>query len=121
MAAQINLEVEQGATFRQQMQWFDPDGITPIDMTNCTARSEWRSSVDSTEILKTLTTENDKIVIDVVTGTITLHLDAEETAAITYTAAVYDLEIVFPVIGSEIPVYRLCKGKIKLSKEITRG
>ena len=120
-AAVINLDIEQGATFRQQFQWFNPDGTTPIDLTGCSAKSQWRASIDSTEVLIELSTANGKIVIDAVQGMVTLHLSAVETAALQFTAAVYDLEISFPLIAGEVPTYRLAKGKIKVSKEITRG
>lgn len=121
MSAQvINLEVEQGSTWRFQMNWKNADG-TPINLTGCSALSHWRTSIDDPTILLTLSTENNRVVLDAATGSITLKLSAIETASIAFTSAVYDLEIYFPSNGGEIPVYRLIKGKVKVLKEITRG
>ena len=119
-AVVINLEIEKGTTFRQQFQWLNPDGVTPINLAGCTARSQWRSTIDSPNVLNSLTTENQKILIDESAGTITLHLQATETASYTFTSVVYDLEVVFPAVNNEIPVYRLVQGKIKFKPEVTR-
>lgn len=120
-AALLNLELEQGATFSKVLTWFQEDGITPIDLTGATARSQWRTSIDDATTLLELTTENNRIKIDPTFGKITLHLTATETAALTFTAAVYDLEIQFAEVSGESYVYRLAKGKVKISKEVTRA
>jgi hypothetical protein len=120
-AAQIDLAIDQGSTWNQEIQWLQPDGITPVDLSGCTARSQWRASIADTTVLEELTTENGKIVIDTTLGKITFHLSALQTAAITYTSAVYDLEIVWPVnLAGEVVVERIAKGKVKISLEITR-
>ena len=122
VAVTINLDdLEQGVTYDHDFQWLEADGITPIDLTGCTARSEWRESIDSTGVLFSLTTENGRLRIDPILGKIAIHLTEPETKAFTFFAAVYDLEIVFPPLpNAEIPVVRFCKGKIKISREITR-
>jgi hypothetical protein len=119
-AATLNLQIEQGTTYRQELQWFNPDGTTAIDLTGCTALAHVRTAIDATETLLELSTENGRIEITPLEGKILLHLTAEETAALSWSIGLYDLEIIFPTTGDEIPIYRLCKGKIKVIKEITR-
>lgn len=119
-ASTINLSVEAGATFNHQMQWMDANKL-PINMTGCTARSHWKTTLNDVVPLKELTTENGGIVINIPTGTITLHLTATETALIPYVDAIYDLEIIFPPDSTgEITVVRLAKGKVKISREVTK-
>jgi len=119
-AAIVNLDVEQGATFSKLMTWYQEDGISVIDMTGCTAKSQWRTSVDDPTVLMELSTENGRISIDVPKGQIKIHLTKDETAALTFTSCVYDLEVFFSEVSGETYSYRLCRGKVKLSKSITR-
>ena len=76
-----------------------------------------RPTIDSTEIISTLTTENGKITIDVVGKTIILKIPATETEGFSFTKAVYDLELEFPN-GDR---YRIAQGQITLNPEVTRG
>lgn len=115
-AAQLNLDVEAGATFRYPLELSNSDE-TPVDLTGVTARSHWRTSIDDPTVLLELTTENGRLVIS--GGVLTIVLFASETTAFTFTSAVYDLELVFPQAG-EPDVVRLLKGKVKISREITR-
>lgn len=120
-AAIIALAVEKGATFRHSMQWFASDGVTPINLTGCSIRSQWRSATDSTTVEEELTTANSKIILDATQGIITLHLTASETSLLKLTSYVYDIEVVYPAnVDGEIVVTRLARGKIKCSNEVTR-
>jgi len=119
-AANLTLEIEQGSTYIEPLNWYQEDGITPIDLTGCTAKAHFRASIDSPDILLELSTENNRIKINPVTGGIDLHLTAVETNAITFQSALYDLEIYFAEQSGEVYTYRLLKGKVKVSKQITR-
>lgn len=88
----------------------------PVDLTSFTARMMIRGSIDDTDPLVTLTTENGGITLGSADGTITLLITATATAALTFDTAVYDLEL---VDGSGV-VTRLLSGNVTLSKEVTR-
>ena len=111
------LEIEQGATFKFKINWFQDDEITPVDLTNYTARMQIRSEVTSTTVLLELTTENGRITLNGASGVIDLYVSATDTAALAFTAGVYDLEL---VDGSNSDVYRLMYGLIEVSPEVTR-
>jgi hypothetical protein len=88
----------------------------PVDLTGFTARMQIRDTVDATAILATLTTENGGITLGGTAGTIALLLTAAQTTLLTFTSAVYDLEI----ISAGGVVTRLLSGAVVLSKEVTR-
>lgn len=87
----------------------------PVDLTGYTARAHFRSSVGAAAVLLELTTENGGIEIHP-EGLVTIVIGEEQTAAITWSAAVYDLELVDPV-GA---VTRLVEGDVTVSPEVTR-
>jgi hypothetical protein len=111
--AKIDLTIYQGATFRKSLVW-KSDGVV-VDLTGYTARMQIRESIDATDSLLDLTTENDRIVITEVEGKVELVISAADTAALSFVSGVYDLEL---VSGTEVT--RLCGGKVKLSREVTR-
>lgn len=117
MAAKINLRIEQGATFRPgAWTWKAGTPSTAVDLTGCTARMHIRASQKAAAILLQLTTENGRITLGDAAGTIQLELDAETTEAITWTTAVYDLEIIHP----DDTVTRLAEGRVRVDPEVTR-
>lgn len=87
----------------------------PMDLTGMTARMQLRSSLTSTTIIDTYTTELGTIAIDNVLKTITINVPAATTAAYTFSTAVYGLELVQGSI-----VYQIITGNISLTQEITR-
>lgn len=87
----------------------------PCDLSATTARMQIREKITSTEVLVELTTINGKILIDNTSKTITLYLSAADTAALTFTNAVYSLELV-----QGIDVIPFIYGNITLTNEITR-
>ena len=74
----------------------------PRDLTDYTAAMQIRPSLDSSEVLATLTTANNQIVIDVATGILTLQLSALVTADLDFDTGVYDVELEAPS-GETIP------------------
>lgn len=102
------------------MFWADSTN-TPINMGGCTAFAEFRTEPTSTSVLLTLSTANGRITLDIPSGRITMHLTAAETNLITWTAGYYDLEVHFPAIGNEVPVYKISRGKVKVIPSVTKG
>ena len=117
MAAGIwNALCEQGATFRRVLTWKDADGVAQ-NLTGYTARMQVRDTVDDTAgAVLSLTTENGRISLGGVAGTVTLLVDATTTAALTPEQYVYDLE----VVSSTGFVTRLVQGTFIVSGEVTR-
>jgi len=110
-----DLNIEQGATYRQVFRWRDEDG-TYRDFTGCTARMHIRVGIDATDIFLELTTENDRITLDD-EGNITLIIAAEDTQDLLSTdGLVYDLEI----IDGAGEVTRALRGKVYIIQEVTR-
>ena len=89
---------------------------TPVDLASYTARMQIRDTETSGIILLSLTTENSRIAIDNTAKTITLTINAIDTAAIMFTAGVFDLELVSP--GSVVT--QLLKGNIIIEEEVTK-
>lgn len=117
MSAKLNLAIEQGATFRPPpWTWKAGSPLAAVDLTGCTARMHVRQKIDSVDTLFELTTENGRITLGDAAGTIQLEVAADDTAAITWTSGVYDLEIEFP----DGFVKRLLYGSVSVSKEVTR-
>jgi hypothetical protein len=115
MAAKYSYEIEQGATFLPPLiTWKDETGVA-INLTGWTARMQIRPNVSSDTILVSLTTENGGITLGGIAGTIQLTMTADATAALTWADGEYDLELV-----NGAYVKRLLRGKVKVSKEVTR-
>ena len=114
MVAKIaNFVVEQGATFTKSFTW--KEGGVAKDLTGYTARMKARPSITSDTVIIDASTANGKITIDPLVGVIEVTVSATETAAMTFTTAVYDLELVSGAV-----VTRLVQGTLTLSREVTR-
>lgn len=89
---------------------------TPVDLTGFKARMTIKNRVGGTELLN-LTTTNNRITIDAAARIISLTISAEDTAALTWTSGVYDLEM---VSGDTPPVVTaLLSGRVTVTKEVT--
>ena len=88
----------------------------PIDLAGFTARMQIREKLDSSTIIKELTTENSGIVIDHTNKRIVLNIVADETSLFTFSTAVYSLELV----SSGGIVTPFANGTLSLIKEVTR-
>lgn len=114
-AATYNFQIEQGATLLKPVAWKDSTGAA-VNLTGYTARMQVRQSASAEEVLLELSTENSKISLTPLTGTITLIFSAATTAAIDWKRGKYDLELISP----DGTVTRLIEGEITVSREITR-
>ena len=114
-AATYNFEIEQGTSLNKPVVWKDSNGVV-VNLTGYTARMQIRETIDSDEVLLELSTANGKIVLTPAQGKVTLEFDPEDTSGEFWTRGRYDLEL---TSGSGF-VTRLLKGKVTLSKEVTR-
>lgn len=93
--------------------------LTPVDMTNFTARMKIKNKVGGTVLASTEAADTPldiiEITIDNAAKTITLSISATDTEAITWTRGVYDLEMV----SQSGIVTELLTGNITVSKEVT--
>ncbi len=87
----------------------------PVTLTGYTARMQIRPTIESETVISTLTTENGGINIDTEFNTISILINATETANYEFQTAVYSLELI-----KNQEVITFCKGNISLVKEVTR-
>lgn len=85
----------------------------PVDLTGATARMQIRARIGG-ELLLELTTDNGGLAITG-HGTLTRTLSAAQTAALTWTEGVYDLEIEY----ADGTVQRYLQGAVTVSREVT--
>lgn len=115
MTGTYDFTIKQGETFNRTITYYSDEGLTSVDLTDCTARMQLRLTKDAASPLLELTTENGRITLGGSAGTISLAIVASDTAALTFDTAVYDLEL---VDGSTVT--RLLEGNVSLNKEVTR-
>lgn len=115
MAAKYKIVILQGETFDRTIVWKTGDPANPVDLTGYTARMHVRKKIGSATVLLTLTTENGKIILGGVLGTIQLLISATDTSSINWLAGVYDLEL----ISAGGVVKRLLYGSVTVSPEVT--
>lgn len=114
-AAQHDILIEQGATFKLDLVWKDSLGA-PINITGFTARMQVRQKYTDSVALLTFTTENGAIVLGGAAGTINVTGSATLTNALTAKTGVYDLEM---VSGTGV-VTRLIEGGVTITPQVTR-
>lgn len=93
--------------------------LTPVDLTGFTARMKIRDRIGGTILASTEVGDTPldiiTVTLDDVLATITLNIAASDTAALTWTKGVYDLELV----SAGGVVTTLLSGKISVTKEVT--
>jgi len=112
----LNLKIDQGATYSKKAVWKSGTPAVPVNLTGCTAKMRVKDKVGSTTVLLELTTENGGIVLGGTSGSIEFcKLTAAATSLITWTTGVYDLKIIFP----DATVKRKIAGNIVISPQVT--
>lgn len=93
---------------------------SPVDLSGFTARMMIRATVDATATLVSLVSgvaaPLSGITLDNTLKTITLLISATDTAALTFSTGVYDLELV----SSSGVVTQLLSGSVTVTDEVTR-
>ena len=87
----------------------------PVDLAGYTARLQIRPQTASATTILTLTTENGGIAINNTLKTITVLMTATQTTALSFTSAVYSLEL---VKNTEVSTFSV--GNVSLVAEVTR-
>lgn len=113
-AGRLDITIEQGATFQRTITV--TEGASLFDLTGYTARMHIRSTLGAATTLIVLTSENGRLTMGGVAGTIAMLITATDTAALSFDSGVHDIEI---VSGSGV-VIRLLEGTVTLSREVTR-
>lgn len=124
-AGKYSFIIEQGATFNIQLDWTDGNG-DPIDLTGYHARMQLRPTVESSDVILSLSSSLDVSGsgiflrgsandLPLTSGSIGIYIAADTSQNLDFNEAYYDLEIV-----SGATVTRLVEGKVKLSKNVTR-
>lgn len=109
------ITIEQGATFTSLMTWYTDDTReTPVNLTGYTAKMQIRSRIGDETVLLELSTENGRITLGGVAGTILLTISATDTEDLTFEQGVYDLELI-----DDGTVTRLLQGVVQIQKEVT--
>jgi hypothetical protein len=113
-AGEYDITIEQGSGFSLPLIYEAPEDF-PVDFTGSTARMHVREKYSSADTLIELTTENGGIELGA-DGSIQLSISATDTATLSFSRGVYDLEIV-PPAGEP---YKIIKGNVFLKREATR-
>lgn len=106
-----DLTIVQGATLDLLLTYKDDAGVV-INLTGYTARLKIRTAVAGSELVSL--TEADGLVLGGAAGTIRIQRSAAQTAAYTWSRAVYDLELISGAV-----VTRLVEGNVLVRPEIT--
>lgn len=110
------LEFGQGTTWKFNARWMQSNGVTPVDLTGYTARMQLRERYGAPSAAITLTTENSRISLGGVLGTIVFLVAATDTSSVAAGEYVYDLELVSS--GGEVT--RLIYGPCVVPAEVTK-
>lgn len=114
-AAKLDLTIEQGSTFRQQLEWKTNNDY--VDLNGFSARMQIRTTVESLDVIKELSTENAGIIfLNSSQGLFQLFISANDTSSFDFNNAVYDLEMT----ASNGDIFRLIEGRVVISKGVTR-
>ncbi len=105
---------DQGATLNRAL-FLKTSAKRPVDIEGYIARMHIRDYVDSSVIVKTLTTENGGITIDGVAGRVDILLKPSDTDDLGAQDYVYDLELE----SEEGDVTKIVSGKLSVRAEIT--
>lgn len=137
-AAVRNLYIEQGATFSLGFTWHregpvnsegEPTPGDPYDLTGCTARMQVRKKQGDVPLVTATSLEEGdgagRIHLGGVTGRIEVTLTDEDTDLLTSRAALYDLEVEWPLELSgpnaiRPRVDRLLQGAVTVDPNITQ-
>jgi hypothetical protein len=116
-AGKYNFTIEQGAKFTRSFTWKDANG-SPINVSGYSFRLMARTGIDDTTTVISLSTGNGITITDGPGGKFQVSMTASQTAALSFQAALYDIEAVPP--SGEADAIRLLEGTVNLSREVTR-
>ena len=115
-AKQVDIAIEQGATFTLRITWTTSSG-TPVDLTGYTAKMQVRWKYSGPTPLLTFSSATGEITLGGVAGTVDISGLAAVTGVTDPKYGVYDLELTRTSTGF---VKRLIQGRALVSPEVTR-
>jgi len=115
MAVQKNFEVDQNATFTFEVQYTQDDEVTPVNLSNSTAKMQVRDTKGGSKLAFTLTSPTGGITINGPTGTLTVKMTPTQTNKLFYPKSSYDIMVV-DSNGNKI---KLLEGFLTLSRSVT--
>lgn len=115
MAAEFDLNIDQGTTFRITFRWEAGEPATPVDLTGCSALMHIRARMRDASPIVSASTSNGKLTVDA-NGNINLILTVADTTLLNMKEGVYDLEVTL----TNGDVERLVAGKVYVSPQVTR-
>lgn len=83
MATELNLSIDQGSPFSKKIRVLNADGSN-YDLTNHTAKAQFRVNVRAPDAALELSTENSRLLIDVLNNTIEIKPDHTATGSMLY-------------------------------------
>ena len=110
MATQSNLVIDQGTDFSSIISLNNQDG-TPMNLTGCTVKSQFRKSFQSSAY-----TSFTASIYDAPNGNVTLQLSNDQTSAVDPGRYLYDIQLTNPQ-GLKI---RALEGLVLLTPQITQ-
>ena len=113
MAGILNLTIDQGTTYTNDITVYQADGVTAMNLTGFTVASQIRKNYTSTSYHTFTTTLSSPYT----SGRINMSLTATQTAAIKAGWYYYDVEIT----NSAGTVTRVMEGKIHFKPNVTRA
>jgi hypothetical protein len=124
-AGRYSFIIEQGSTLNLELQYKDSNK-NPIDLTDYSGMMQIRPTLESTEILLTLSSSlmpdgtglnfsGSNSQTPPSSGSIGIYISAITSSLLDFNKAVYDLEL---YSGSF--AVRILEGQVQLSKEVTR-
>lgn len=114
------LKIKKGSTFDDLVTWkvgATAGTATAVDLRGCMARTQFRASIDSPDVLLELNTENGGMFLGGINGTVRWFISATDTSAISWDKAVYETEITF---ADGITVHTKFAGTVTVYKEVIR-
>lgn len=112
----LDLKIYKGSTYRKGFQWKIKSTDLAMDLTDCSIKMQVRACKDDTTVLLECSTANGKIALtDAVNGKWQIDLSPTDTAALTFTKAVYDLDITFPSTDVFTPI----EGVVSCTSQVT--
>jgi hypothetical protein len=114
MAGQKNFEVDQNATFSFVLEYKDNNG-NAIDLTGASAKMQIRDTKGGTKLAVTLTSPSGGIVVEPLTGKLTIKMTPTQTNKLFYPKSSYDIML----IDSNANKIKLLEGFMTLSRSVT--
>lgn len=113
-AGQLDLLIEQGATFQIPIVYKQDD--LPVDLTGVVAKAQFREKISSLVPAISLESPDNGLEIVPLEGKIIMTIDAATTAALKAYAGVWDMLLTFP----DDTKVRILGGKWTVSRGVTR-